>query len=249
MGKANQAELVLANPLHQDIVTIWESLARHGLDVQTRADLLAKYSPPSNGLFVQPPKINPEVRASVKVSTTDSVLRRDDRLADIQNRIGTCLSAIGKALTICLEEKGEGDDHKLIKLLGDTGRLLADVHHSESISRRNLLTFGLNKKFKETMEESPIDEWLFGGKFGERLNTAKSLEKSGADLKAVLRKPIERREIKKTGKSLNFYRPPRRNYRPSNRDGQKDKHQSSSAKFRPQQRHWMPNTQMPTRRR
>ncbi|CAH1969169.1 unnamed protein product [Acanthoscelides obtectus] len=67
--------------------------------------------------------------------------------------------------------------------LSDAGRLLSDVHHTLSVSRKELAILNLNKEWKETLIDSPVDEWLFGEDLEERLKAAKSLQFSSKQLK------------------------------------------------------------------
>lgn len=63
-----------------------------------------------------------------------------------------------------LKEGGVGDDklRQYIAPLSYASRLLADVHHAETISRRELAAYNLNKGLKSTLSDAPLDEWLFG---------------------------------------------------------------------------------------
>ncbi|CAG9787030.1 unnamed protein product [Diatraea saccharalis] len=56
----------------------------------------------------------------------------------------------------------------------DRSRLLCDIQHSDSVTRRNFIMFSLKK----------IDSFLFGETLTETLMTAKSINKSGIELKA-----------------------------------------------------------------
>lgn len=72
---------------------------------------------------------------------------------------------------------------RVIEALSDAGRLLCDVHHTQSQTRRALVTINLNKEFKDTLEKSSIDTWLFGEDLNNKLVEAKALEKSSKELK------------------------------------------------------------------
>ncbi|KAJ8970936.1 hypothetical protein NQ317_016745 [Molorchus minor] len=89
---------------------------------------------------------------------------------------------------------------KYIKYLNDIGRLLSDVHHSESISRRELIALNLNKDLKDTLTDIPI-----GSLPDNTIKTAK-------DLKITLNKKlkIQKRRVENqssTVKQGNFKRP------------------------------------------
>lgn len=162
----------------------------------------------ANCLGVRPPKINPELKASA----SEAALKRDARLASKQAQVGACLSAVGKSLSLLLERDNDEENHQLIEVISDTGRLLSDIHFSESTSRRILLSSNLNKKFKDAVEDAPIDDFLFGTNLEDRLKAAKSLERSGLEL---ARTPVP------TKKPLNFKRPFRQPHKPSQQDGRR----------------------------
>nr|CAH7749579.1 unnamed protein product [Callosobruchus chinensis] len=158
-------------PIQQDLATIWTTIATKGLDPEKRLGLLSKYPCPENGLVLRALKLNPVI----KEATTEAVKTRDHRLSNLQAQIGSCLAAIGLVITNLLKEEGGGNKQHIEKL-SDAGRLLSDLHNLETISRRNLVSMNLNKDLKETLLDSPIDEWLFGESLDERLKTAKSLQ-------------------------------------------------------------------------
>lgn len=200
LGEPKKCGLKLGDPVHIDIAARWDGILKQGLDTETKNALISKYPPVANCSSMQAPKINPEVKGAA----TEAALRRDDRLVEKQNQITACLSAVGKILTSLLEKSGQGvEDRHLIELAGDTGRLLADMHFSESESRRILVGASLNKKFKGAMGDAPPDEWLFGSDLGERLKTAKSLERSTLELKG---EKLPTLSTKPKG-NLNFKRP------------------------------------------
>ncbi|KAJ8927561.1 hypothetical protein NQ314_019956 [Rhamnusium bicolor] len=87
-------------------------------------------------------------------------------------------------------------------MLSDAGRMLAEVHHAESESRRNLVSVDINRQFKDTLTNVSVDGWLFGENLEDRVQAAKALERSSADLKiAKTRSKIKRTYVQKA--SLN----------------------------------------------
>ena len=72
---------------------------------------------------------------------------------------------------------------ELITTLSDVSRILRDLQHDETLTRRLILTAVLNPALKETLNATRAGEWLFGDDLVERLKTAKSLDKSSRDLK------------------------------------------------------------------
>lgn len=89
----------------------------------------------------------------------------------------------------------------LVKKLSEAARLMAELQRDEILTRRSLILATIGISQKETLESQKADEWLFGEKLGEYLRAAKSIERSGKDLKI---------KSKSSGKSKNFRNPPRR---------------------------------------
>lgn len=103
-----------------------------------------------------------------------------------QNQLGAGINAIGAALTEVLnaEKSSEHtvDVSKFIERLADAGRILSDLHHDMSKTRKSFIVPRLNPIVKHIADDSSIDKWLFGEKFSESLKTAKAMEKSSKDL-------------------------------------------------------------------
>lgn len=191
---------VLGGPLQADLADRWLSVMRNGLSEEEKLSLINKYPPPSNCQLLRAPKLNPLASAAI----SESVTRRDKRLQALQMQIGASLSAIGLVLTSILKEEGEGERiRQYIQPLSAAGRLLADIHHAETMSRRELAAYNLNKGFKDTLTEAPIDEWLFGADLEERVKATKDMERASLQLKI----PKANQTRKPITKNLNFRGP------------------------------------------
>ncbi|CAG9759773.1 unnamed protein product [Ceutorhynchus assimilis] len=210
------------------LLSIWMELIKNGLPEDALLELGKKYPFPENCSSLQAPKLNPELKAAIN----DSGKKRDDRLWNIQNLVGTALAAVGKAETILLKKQDKDDETlAVIGCLSDAGRLLAKVHHSESEARRSIilgfsLQSNLQPLLKEALLAAPLDCWLFGKDLSERLKAAKVLEKLVADLKVVKPRPVLQ------AKNLNSQGPFRQQKR--SRYHQPHPRQSGQNKYRPQ---------------
>ncbi|KAJ8909299.1 hypothetical protein NQ315_011258 [Exocentrus adspersus] len=118
LGEDKTIEISFAAPLHPDVASRWTYILSSGLEEQSRDNLMEKYLSPENCPLLNAPTVNPEVKAAVQ----EAILRRDARLAHLQQQIGASLSAIGLALTSMLKNKD--GDKQYIEMLGDAGRLL-----------------------------------------------------------------------------------------------------------------------------
>lgn len=179
LGEEGTTKSTFAKPIQADVASRWDSILTRGLDEETKDVLINKYLPPENCQGINPPIINPEV----KIAISESVIRRYTRLMQTQQQIASSLSAIGLALTTMLDKEEGEKNRDYIELLSNAGRLLANVHFSESKSRRELIALNLNKELKETLVSTPISGLLFGNNLEDRIKTAKELEKSGQQLK------------------------------------------------------------------
>ncbi len=180
IGKRLELDRKLGPPIHADIVARWDDIIKEGLSKEDRKNLFEKYPIPKNCTQYEPPGLNKEVKASLP----DSILNRDKRIADKQERVSICLAALGSTLSdLSINETFERID--LIRVLSDVARVLVDLQRDETITRRLILITNLNPALKESLTATKPDKWLFGNNLTEALKVAKSLEKSSKDLKPI----------------------------------------------------------------
>ena len=74
------------------------------------------------------------------------------------------------------------DSEKINILLGETGRILADVHHEISLSRRACIIQNLSMTEKNAIESNKIGSFLFGQEFTDSLQDSVAMVKSSKDL-------------------------------------------------------------------
>ncbi|KAL7288600.1 hypothetical protein TKK_0017337 [Trichogramma kaykai] len=74
-------ERSLLAPIHSDFVVRWQEVLKLGLPDDTKAELLKKYPPPENCIFLDPPKINKEIDLSLK---NEVIKNRDAKIIDKQ---------------------------------------------------------------------------------------------------------------------------------------------------------------------
>lgn len=165
-----------------------------------RKALIDKYPAPENLAILSPPFLNPEVKNAIN----NPVLKRDERLALLQKQIDAALTAIGLAVTSLLQEEGR-QKHDLLQLLGDAGRLLADMHFLETKSRRELVLLNLDQQLKEALISAPVTNQLFGDSLDERVNTAKNLKKFSQGLKPPNKPvPTVAKKVTNASRPLNY---------------------------------------------
>lgn len=227
-GQENKKEDII----HKNVAEIWSKILAEGLVEETKKDLVAKYPFFSNLPLMAPPQINREVRPTL----SEASVTRDQRIATVQGRLGASLSAMGRALNVLLaEQTRSGISKELIGLISDAARLVADVHHEQSHTRRLMLRGNLNKTLAETLTESPVSSQIFGDNLDDRIKAAKALEKTTDELRAKLAGPSKTTSSEPKKKpSLNLKGPSRKPFRQTQRGGPYQTH--------PQKRHRPQNT-------
>ncbi|KAJ8929641.1 hypothetical protein NQ314_017652 [Rhamnusium bicolor] len=163
--------------LHKDLTTRWENTIKNGLNKESKLELLNRYPFPSNCKVLKVPILNQEAKHIIPPIT----LKRDNFHVQIQDQLGTGLTGLEAAMNIVLANK---EFRSILPALSDTGKLLTDLHHMLSRSRRYHIAPCLNKTSREIAESSPIDEYLLGIDFAERCKAGKTLENSCRDIRA-----------------------------------------------------------------
>ncbi|XP_044594341.1 uncharacterized protein LOC123271876 [Cotesia glomerata] len=200
LGEDPLAEDPQVGVLHSEVATRWSNLISNGLKKELKSDLLAKYSRASN-CQLEAQTLNPEVAASMQ----NTAVKRDKFACEIQNIIGFAMLALGKGISLMLEEKEDGVDRmELLKYISDSGRLLAEAHHKEAMTRRSFILPGMDKNIKEVLEKSKLDKFLFGEDLSEKIKSTKSIVKVAAEIKT---KPQSQRTALKTANQGNWKAP------------------------------------------
>lgn len=205
IGKRVADDRVLAPAIPKSIAVRLEDIIKKGLPKEEKEKLIKEHAPPKNCVLIDPPKLNEEIKVSVAEAST----KRDDRIVEKQKKISACLAMLGSAVVDIINNgKADNINQKisdsqmaLIRKLSEAARLLADLQRDETLTRRSLILAVISSSQKEILDSITADEWLFGQKLGERLKAAKSIERSGKDLKI---------KNKNSGKPKNSKIPPRR---------------------------------------
>nr|XP_034194204.1 uncharacterized protein LOC117610677 [Osmia lignaria] len=168
--------------IHVAVAERWDKILRDGLSKDQKRDLQEKYPTIGNCPLTRAPKLNPEIKTALSALAG----KKDHYQYLAQNQLGAGINAIGAALTEVLKAEKSielaVDSTKFIERLADAGRILADLHHDMSKTRKSFIVPGLNPIVKQIADESPIDGLLFGEKFSENLKAAKVMEKASKDV-------------------------------------------------------------------
>lgn len=204
--------------LCNDLAERWMAILARGISLEERNNIIAEYPTPKNCQYLTPPVLNDIVVSAI----TDSATRRDLRLSLLQTQVAAATTAIGLVLTSLLE-KGGGGNETQIKHLSNAGRLLADLFHSESLSRRELVAFCLNKDLKDTLAKAPIEKLLFGADLENRIKASKEMNRSSETLKPTKTVPNSR--------TLNYRSLPRPQGTRSGRQPHQSQYNSRNQRF------------------
>ncbi|CAH1963720.1 unnamed protein product [Acanthoscelides obtectus] len=199
LGKKDTSPEPLGPKIHEDLLLRWEKILKTGLSDDDRKSLLSKLPPPENFTTLSAPLLNPVVQKAISPSN----LLRDERLTKLQSLVAASLSGIGQVCSLLLSEEG-GGDRRYIELLNNAGRMLADLWHSQNITRRELISINLSKEFQEATKDIPLDTFLFGQNLDERMKATKSSEEYRKILKAKPPKTITKTRYQAPTSSQRF---------------------------------------------
>ncbi|KAB0803149.1 hypothetical protein PPYR_00119 [Photinus pyralis] len=202
--------------LHNELAKRWKVFLQNGLKKDDLLTILSKYDTPSNLSLLTAPILNPEVKAALQ----KPILSVDFSHSEGQNQLGKGLCALGKAISNILGniESIPGDMRSgLLTDLFNSGRILTNLFHRESVIRKNLITPHL-KNLQAVAEKCMPAEFLFGTDLSEKLKSLKAIESASKELKSVPKPFFNRKrggdtvsDRSKPGSSrpLNAFRPVR----------------------------------------
>jgi len=88
--------------------------------------------------------------------------------------------AFGKSLSLILQDDESLDRETVLITLVDAGKLLTDLFHQQSMSRRALIQPKITDKVAQTvLATSPLEGYLFGKDLANPLKEAKALSETG----------------------------------------------------------------------
>lgn len=194
--------------IQKDLAIRLSHITTSGLSKEIRKELKEKYLVPTNCKAIKAPVLNPEIRAAL----IDTQAKRDKGIENKQVLTSCALSSLSAAITLLLSSGNKNPE--LLKLLMDTARILGDIQHADSILRRFFILSTVKKDLKDQLEKTKIDETLFGNNLAETLKSAKTINKSGADLRSASTAKLPPQKATKTPSRPLNYRAPPANRRP-----------------------------------
>lgn len=177
LGDAPKPETVFGNNIHKDVASRWQEILAKGLPKETKEKLISDYLIPANCDLLVPPILNPEAKAALP----DTLVKRDFSLLNKQKHLAAALAALAQVTEMLISN--EFSRETLLKPLSDASRLLCDSHHLETKTRRSFVISSINSNLKGALTDTNRDKFLFGENLTEKLNAAKTIQKSGDTLK------------------------------------------------------------------
>lgn len=235
-GERFRPDRVLAPAVHNHIASLWFEIIENGLPAEERKDFLKKIPPPSNCVFIDPPKLNLEVKAALE----STIVKRDDRIVEKQEKVAASLAGVGKVIELLIKANPT-DKKQYLEPLNGVAKLLADLQHDETSIRKSLILKNIKAPFRDTLKGLSSDEWLFGKELSEKIKAAKVLQQSSKDLKQPAKPSLDQEKHSKNSRG-----PPHQSHRPntySKGGGYKQSydHYSRSNKFASRGRNYRPN--------
>lgn len=129
-----------------------------------REEIMKKF-PKKGELHVEAPKLNPEILAYM----SGTAKNRDKHFVFSQNALGSAMIAVAKSISLILELEEDDLTGMLLQLLGNAGKLMADLYYQQSMMRRAFILAGIDKKYRELLKKLDITSDLFGKDLFKRL--------------------------------------------------------------------------------
>ncbi|KAL7287073.1 hypothetical protein TKK_0018694 [Trichogramma kaykai] len=193
LGKKLTEERIFTEPIHSLLVSRWQEVYKLGLPKEEREELIKKFPPAQNCIFLDPPALNKEISLAIH----ETVRNRDARLVQKHAKLQACTGAIAKVFTE-LVKRDDDRDVPLIEALSAASRLIIDSMHEESAVRKALIMSNVNPGFKDVLSSTQPDEFLFGKNLSEGLKQAQLTTK---DVQILARKPTQPKNSKGPGRN------------------------------------------------
>lgn len=177
LGDDPTSTLKYGPEIRKELASRFQHIATQGLPKEDRKKLIEKYLLPANCLHVGAPTINPEIKAAL----TENIIKRDKGIETKQKEMASAISCLTDIISLHLNSKDKNT--QVLQKLMDAGRILCDIQHGDSITRRNFILFAVKNDMQEHLKSTKIDNFLFGENLSDTLKSAKAVNKSGADLK------------------------------------------------------------------
>jgi len=129
--------------------------------------------------FLRAPRLNEELLAHLPVEAKN----REKFLKQAQKDLGLVLTPLGIALSMVTAEIDFPNKFGLMECLADAGKLITDVIHQLSLSRRFLVIPKVeDKRYREILTSAALGTFLFGSDLAERIKNMKAVTTTGLEI-------------------------------------------------------------------
>lgn len=178
-GERLYQDTAWAPNVNSEIAVRWEEILLKGIPEENLKTFLKDNPPPENCPRLVAPKINEILKGILP----DTAISRDSQIVIRQEKISASIAAIARVLTGIIDDSSISNKKTFIESLLTASKLLSDLHHDESMIRRNLILSNVDKNMQSTLQSTVIDEFLFGMNLEETVKSAKAMQTTGKDLK------------------------------------------------------------------
>lgn len=169
----------MGGEIHVEISSRWRSYLTEGLEKERREQLIKKYPPAGNCTNLIPPIMNPEI----SICLSKEANSQDFVFSQLQTQLGSSLSALGNVMSQMMEDSNKVAADKYLIQLADSAQMMCNVHNYISKHRRYSVKPYLKQEFAKSIENCPIDEFLFGKSLNDSVKATQALKKAEQELK------------------------------------------------------------------
>lgn len=176
LGEPSGSKQIYGDQVHEDIIKIIANILTEGLTKDQKDNLLKTSLIPSNAKLLDAPKLNTELTGII----TSSSKSRDNLMEGRQQDLGIATGIILRAIQQM--SKNNFDKMNVIKLLGESARLLANLHNQYTHIRRRLISPFLDKTLQQNLKENRRTEFLYS-KLEDTVKTTTAMKRAANILK------------------------------------------------------------------
>ncbi|KAF9407791.1 hypothetical protein HW555_012312 [Spodoptera exigua] len=162
--------------IHPSILKIIENILTEGLTKEQRETINKSALIPGNAKLLDAPKLNTEIIGLINQATRT----RDTLMVARQQDLGLAIGTICQ--TIHDMTKKDYDKIKIIKMLGESARLLSNLHCQYTNIRKRLISPFLDKALQLNLKDNKRTEFLYS-KLEETVKTTTAMKRAANILK------------------------------------------------------------------
>ncbi|KAF9424222.1 hypothetical protein HW555_000615 [Spodoptera exigua] len=176
LGEVIGTQKEYGDDIHPSILKIIENILTEGLTKEQRETINKSALIPGNAKLLDAPKLNTEIIGLINQATRT----RDTLMVARQQDLGLAIGTICQ--TIHDMTKKDYDKIKIIKMLGESARLLSNLHCQYTNIRKRLISPFLDKALQLNLKDNKRTEFLYS-KLEETVKTTTAMKRAANILK------------------------------------------------------------------